>query len=182
MPRICADHTHNALSADNLTVLAYTFYRASDFHTRYLLSHIQSQAQELANNNAGPAGLMAKDYPPSIEIVRRHLNNNGIAGQNPNKVHSHLARNMRHNLVTVFQFNFEHRVGQSVGHLGLQSNCVLLCHFSCPLVRRRRYKQPPTMNSIIFLSILHNHHLSQLSYAQNEPSFVRLALQRSSRS
>jgi hypothetical protein len=66
-----------------------------------------------------PLGSMPKDYSTSVEIIRRHFNNDGIAGENPNKVHSHLPGDVCHNLVAVFQFHLEHCIGQSISHLSL---------------------------------------------------------------
>jgi hypothetical protein len=53
MPRVCADHPHNALAPDYLAIFTYTFYRTSDFHFRHLLSHLRFSAlSSVAKNRA----------------------------------------------------------------------------------------------------------------------------------
>lgn len=50
----------------------------------------------------------------AMQVVGRQLHRYPVAGQNLDKVHSHLARNMRENLVTVFEHDTERRIGKTL--------------------------------------------------------------------
>jgi hypothetical protein len=62
---------------------------------------------------------VSQDYTSPVKVIRRHLNGNGVARQNADKMHSHFARDVRRNFVPIFQFNIEHGIGQRLNDLSL---------------------------------------------------------------
>src|SRR5690606_12437474 len=65
---------------------------------------------------------------PAAKIVRRQLHRHLVAGQDPDEVHPHLARDMRQHLVAVVELHPEHRVGQRLDDRPFHLNDVLLGH------------------------------------------------------
>ena len=59
------------------------------------------------------------------QIVRRQFDGNFVARQNADEVHADLAGNVRQNFVAVFQFDLEHRVGQSLDDFAFDFDNVL---------------------------------------------------------
>ena len=60
------------------------------------------------------------------EVVGGELNLNLVAGQNSDVMHTHLPRDMREYLMTVFQLDAKHRVGQGFGDGALEHNRIFL--------------------------------------------------------
>src|SRR6266542_3307912 len=54
--------------------------------------------------------LVPVNDPAPRQVVRRQLDENFVARQDPDEVLSHLARDVRQDLMLVFQLHFEHRV------------------------------------------------------------------------
>lgn len=78
---LLADDAQDAFTLDDLAVVADGLNRCSNFHI--FLASLS----------------VAIENPTSCEIIRRELNENPIAGQNLNVVHTDLARDMREHLV-----------------------------------------------------------------------------------
>lgn len=70
------------------------------------------------------------DNPPARQIVGRHLHRHLVARQNPDVVHPHFAGDRREDNMTVFQPNFEVRIGKRFRHFPILFNQVLFRHKS----------------------------------------------------
>lgn len=62
---------------------------------------------------------------PSGQVIRRELDLDLVPRQNPDVVHPHLARDVSQDLVPIFQFDPEHRVGQRFHNRSLNENGVI---------------------------------------------------------
>jgi NAD(P)-dependent dehydrogenase (short-subunit alcohol dehydrogenase family) len=91
----------------------------------------------LAPSESVRAGELAVDFlpepvrdPTTGEVVRGQLHRDRVAGQDPDAVHSHLARHVGQDLVAIVHHHPEHRVGQRLDHLALHLDCIFLAHGS----------------------------------------------------
>ncbi len=66
--------------------------------------------------------------PTSGQVVGGQLHRDLVAGQDPDAVHSHLARHVGQDLVAIVHLHPEHRVGQRLDHLALHLDCLFLAH------------------------------------------------------
>jgi hypothetical protein len=66
--------------------------------------------------------------PSPCQIVGRKLHRNRVAGQNFDEMHPHFPGDMRQYLMSVFQLDPEHRIGQGLNHLALDLNRLLFGH------------------------------------------------------
>jgi len=64
----------------------------------------------------------------SGQVVGGQLHRDLVAGQDPDAVHSHLARHVGQDLVAIVHLHPEHRVGQRLDHLAFHLDCVFLAH------------------------------------------------------
>jgi len=81
---------------------------------------------------------MPVDDPGAVEVVRRKLAANAIAGEDPDPEAAHLAGHVTEDDVIVVELYAEHRVGQGLDHLTLEFDLVLLRHASFHSARRYR--------------------------------------------
>ena len=58
--------------------------------------------------------LEAIRYASPVEIIRGQLNDDLVAGEDPDVVHSHLAGDVGKHLVPIIEFHPEHRIGQGL--------------------------------------------------------------------
>src|SRR5712671_3171439 len=72
--------------------------------------------------------LIAINDSSAIQVVRRKLHRDFVAGQDANKVFAHLAGDMRQYLVLVLEFHFEHGVRQRFQNHGHHFNRVFFAH------------------------------------------------------
>ena len=70
--------------------------------------------------------LISPGYPAACKVVWRKLQPYLVAGQDADKVHSHLAGNVRQYFVIVLKFYLEHRVWQRLQHCTGYFNTVQL--------------------------------------------------------
>ena len=56
--------------------------------------------------------LASPDDPAAVDVIRRHLYRNLVAGENSDKIHPELTGNMRQDNVSIADIDLEHRVGQ----------------------------------------------------------------------
>ena len=76
----------------------------------------------------------------AIQIVHRQFNRNFIARQNLDVVHSHLPRNMRQYLVSIFKLNLEHCVRQRFENRSLELDYIFFgqkCSFKQVVVKQQ---------------------------------------------
>src|ERR1700757_2050569 len=64
----------------------------------------------------------------AVQVVWGKLDRHFIARQDANEILAHLSRNMCQNLMLVFQFYPEHRIGQRFKHSGHNLNRVFFTH------------------------------------------------------
>ena len=69
--------------------------------------------------------LISPGYPAACKVVWRKLQPYLVAGQDADKVHSHLAGNVRQHFVVVFKSYLEHRVRQRFQHSSCYFYAVL---------------------------------------------------------
>src|SRR5437868_10547308 len=118
---INADHAHYALAVDDLALIANLLDRCSYFHETSF-----QPSKKLTSERRG--SFISINNAPTVQVVRRELYRDFIAGQNANEVLAHLSRDMRQNLVLVFQFHFEHGIGQRFNHRCHDFNRVFFAH------------------------------------------------------
>lgn len=57
--------------------------------------------------------LIAVGYTPAAEIVRRQFHGDFVAGQNLDKMHSHFARDVTENFMSIFQNYSKRSIGET---------------------------------------------------------------------
>ena len=62
------------------------------------------------------------------QVIRGHFDLNLVPGQYPDVVFAHLAGNMCHHYMAVFQFDLERCIGKGVDHLAFKLNTVFFRH------------------------------------------------------
>src|SRR5690554_3549744 len=67
-------------------------------------------------------------YSSFTQIVWRHFYFHLVARQNPDVVHPHFSGYVCNNGVSVFEFNFEHRIGQCFHNYAVLLYRCLFCH------------------------------------------------------
>src|SRR5215472_6149406 len=98
--RVGANHAHHAAPVDNLALHANFLYRCSNLH-----------ATPSFRIPARPAALLVTvNDAPAREIVGRKLHRDTVSGQNTDEILSHFPRNVRQNLMLVFQFDAKHGI------------------------------------------------------------------------
>ena len=70
---------------------------------------------------------VSESDPAFGEVVGRHLNSHFVAGKNLDVVHSHLARDVGGDFMTVFKFYTEHSVGERLYNHAIDFNRCLFC-------------------------------------------------------
>src|SRR5262252_3926801 len=85
--------------------------------------------------------LRAEHDAPAREVVRRELDRDLVPGEDADVMHTHLARDMTQNDVSVLQLDAEGRVGERLHDLPLHLDHVFLGHCS-PLSRPHRVGNP----------------------------------------
>lgn len=93
---ILTDNPNHTFAADYPTVVAHLFNGCPHLHNNSLLVPISN--------------------PSPRQIIRGQLNRHLVSGENFNKMHSHLARNVSQNHMTLIQLHMEGCVGQRLHH------------------------------------------------------------------
>ena len=81
-------------------------------------------------NEMSPFLAAAIDDAALRQVVGRHFHGDGVAGEDPDVVLAHLARDVRGHEVAVLQLDTERGVGQRLDDPAFHLNCVFLCHAS----------------------------------------------------
>jgi hypothetical protein len=68
------------------------------------------------------------DYAPVVQIRRRALQHHAVAGKKPDKVFTHLPRDVRQHLVARLQLNPKHGVRQRLHHRAFESYWLFIRH------------------------------------------------------
>src|SRR6202035_4356577 len=76
------------------------------------------------------------DDPRAVQVVGGELAAHAVAGKDADPEAPHLARHVPEHDVIVVQLHAEHRVGQSLDHLALEFDLVLLRHAASHLAAR----------------------------------------------
>src|SRR5688572_17905190 len=99
MLRVIADNPHHTFSVDDLALIADLFYRGSYLH-----------------NLTSPLLVAICDSAP-FQIVGRELHKYLVAGQDADKILSHLARDVsKHFMFVALDRYLEHRVRKGFEH------------------------------------------------------------------
>src|ERR1700676_1492748 len=89
-------------------------------------------ARPTGSKNPGPHNsdsyFIAVDDASAIQIIRRKLDGDFVAGQNANEILAHLAGNVRQHLVLVFEFDLEHSIRQRLKNRCHHLNRVFFAH------------------------------------------------------
>src|SRR5215831_9938224 len=72
--------------------------------------------------------LVPVNDPTPRQVVRRQLDEDLVPRQDADEVLPHLARDVRQDLMLVFQLHLEHRVRQRLDHRGHDLDCFVLRH------------------------------------------------------
>ena len=109
MSGVFTDDHHVAVATDDLALLTDFLHAWADLHGLLTSTSLES----VGNTTTG-------------EVVRGELNLNLVAGENADVVHSHLAADVREHLVTVLEFDAEHRVRQRFGDGAFEHDRIFL--------------------------------------------------------
>jgi hypothetical protein len=124
-----ANHSHHALAVNDLALVAHFFNRSSDFHL------INPQDFSLLRT----LFVTIRDSS-AIKVVWRQLDQYSITGKNPNKMLTHLSRNVGQDLMlTLFERDPKHSVRQSLKDRGHNLYRFFLRH-----IRSERILPVPT--------------------------------------
>jgi glycosyltransferase involved in cell wall biosynthesis len=82
----------------------------------------------LADRARRPGLLVAVGDAAAVEVVRRELDLDAVAGQDADVVAAHLARDVAEDLVVVVELDAEHRVGEGLGDLALHLDLLFFAH------------------------------------------------------
>src|SRR5277367_3122175 len=96
-------------------------------------------ARRCTTRCAGGAGalvLVAKDQPPLLKVIWRHLDRHPIARQRLDPVLLHLARGIGDNLVPGIELHAIARVGQDFGDQSLELDQLFFSHVVLQIDRR----------------------------------------------
>src|SRR6185437_725042 len=72
--------------------------------------------------------LVAVGDAAAVEVVRRELDLDAVAGEDPDVMAAHLPRDVAQDLVVVVELDLEHRVGQGLRDLALHLDLLFLTH------------------------------------------------------
>src|SRR5271156_1701872 len=90
--------------------------------------------------------LVAINYAPARQIVRRKLDRHPIAGQDADEIFPHLAGNMGQDLMLVFELDAKHRVGKRLDHPGHTFGCAF---FPATLARLLVFLHWPSCHALL---------------------------------
>jgi hypothetical protein len=123
-----ADHAHDTLSGDHLTIFAALFYRCLYFHVRVLKKIVSFFLLAPLGERPGEGLLIPIRNPPLAQVIRGKLDRYAIPLQDLDVVHPHLTGDTCKDLMAVFQLHSKRCVRQRFFYNAIDRDRSLFGH------------------------------------------------------
>jgi len=130
-----ADHIDPAVPTHDAAVLTHFLDGGTDFHGR---------AGSIVAAGGTPGCLfVAVSNTAAVQIIGRKFTGDTVAGENLDKMHTHLAGNVGQYFVAVLEHDAEGRIGETLLDDAVNLDCLIFGRTRSPLGSTRRIFDPP---------------------------------------